>query len=241
MPNLVHPKRTAGNENKSNQSVPGTVVQVNPQFYSILMESLIPNSRDNSTTSTEFEEDNNEAMASPSSKYYNLVVATLIVFSLVVGYIAAVQPTGAGWRYFSWHPFLMVTGFVGMMGTAAATKKLGGYKNTKIHGIMASLGLFMAFGGLYVIYKNKEMMGKEHLTSTHSIAGIVTMAGCTMAMMAGGIFLHPDFGVDKTNQTIRYDRKEIKGNLFSFVDYKFKCSSHTTFATYLFIRFNQNI
>jgi len=94
-----------------------------------------------------------------------------------------------------------------MMGTSAATKKLGGYKNTKMHGIMASLGLFMAFGGLYVIYNNKKMMGKEHLTSTHSIAGIVTMAGCTMAMMAGGIFLHPDFGVDKTNQTIRFAHK----------------------------------
>jgi hypothetical protein len=46
-------------------------------------------------------------------------------------------------------------------------------------------------------------MGKEHLTSTHSIAGMSTIAGCIMAMLAGGVFLHPDFGVDKTNTNIR--------------------------------------
>jgi len=58
-------------------------------------------------------------------------------------------------------------------------------------------------GGLYVIYRHKEILGKEHLTTAHSLAGIVTMVGTLMASMAGGIFLHPDFGVDKTNQTIR--------------------------------------
>ena len=46
-------------------------------------------------------------------------------------------------------------------------------------------------------------MGKEHLTSTHSLAGICTITGCIMVMLAGGIFLHPDFGVDKTNKNIR--------------------------------------
>jgi hypothetical protein len=48
------------------------------------------------------------------------------------------------------------------------------------------------------------MQGKHHLTTTHALAGIITMTGTTMASMAGGIFLHPDFGVDKTNKTIRY-------------------------------------
>ena len=37
--------------------------------------------------------------------------------SFITGYNAAVQPAGAGWRFFSYHPFLMVFGFVGMMGS----------------------------------------------------------------------------------------------------------------------------
>jgi len=47
------------------------------------------------------------------------------------------------------------------------------------------------------------MLGKHHLTTTHALAGITTMAGCTMASISGGVFLHPDFGIDKTNKTIR--------------------------------------
>mmetsp|Transcript_13361 Transcript_13361/g.19489 ORF Transcript_13361/g.19489 Transcript_13361/m.19489 type:complete len:193 (-) Transcript_13361:1026-1604(-) len=138
---------------------------------------------------------------------YKKLVAAFLAFTVIVGYMTATQPSGAGWRFFSWHPFLMVTGFVGMMGTSAVTKKLGGYSNTKLHGILASLGLMMAFGGLYVIYRNKEIMGKEHITSTHALAGIITMAGALMASLAGGIFLHPDFGFDKTNKTIRFGHK----------------------------------
>mmetsp|Transcript_12053 Transcript_12053/g.14945 ORF Transcript_12053/g.14945 Transcript_12053/m.14945 type:complete len:223 (-) Transcript_12053:1626-2294(-) len=142
-----------------------------------------------------------------SSTAHKILVAAFLLYSTIVGYIVAVQPAGSGWRYFSWHPFLMVLGFIGMTGTAAVTKKLGGYKNTKLHGILASLGVFMAAGGLYVIYHNKEIHGKEHLSSTHAIFGVVTMAGVIMVMLAGGIFLHPDFGVDKTNSTIRFAHK----------------------------------
>jgi len=139
----------------------------------------------------------------PRTMTYNVLVGAYLLFTILIGSHVSTQPEGAGFRFFSYHPLLMIAGFVGMMGTSAITKKLGGYKNTKTHGILASGGLMMAFGGLYVIYKHKELMGKEHITTTHAIFGIVTMAGCFMAMLAGGIFLHPDFGVDKTNKTIR--------------------------------------
>ena len=54
------------------------------------------------------------------------------------------------------------------MGAAALTKKRGGYTNTKLHGIMAWVGMMIAGGGLYVIYQNKESMGKNHFTTYHS-------------------------------------------------------------------------
>lgn len=54
------------------------------------------------------------------------------------------------------------------MGAAALTKKRGGYTNTKMHGIMAITGMVLGGAGLYVIYQNKESMGKEHFTTLHS-------------------------------------------------------------------------
>ena len=62
---------------------------------------------------------------------YQALVAAFFVFSIGVGYFAGTQPRGE-WRYFSWHPFLMVCGLVGCTGIAAVTKKLGGYTNTKV-------------------------------------------------------------------------------------------------------------
>mmetsp|Transcript_30153 Transcript_30153/g.61503 ORF Transcript_30153/g.61503 Transcript_30153/m.61503 type:complete len:200 (-) Transcript_30153:180-779(-) len=144
----------------------------------------------------------------PSSTTYATVVGVLSAFSLFGGYFAATQPTGAGWREpFSYHPLLMTVGFVGLMGTAAITKKLGGYTNTKIHGVLSGAGFFAALGGLYAIYRNKELMGKEHFTSTHSWGGAVALLGCAGPMMVGGIFLHPDWGIDKNNKLFRMVHK----------------------------------
>jgi hypothetical protein len=50
-------------------------------------------------------------------------------------------------------------------------------------------------------------MGYGHLKTNHAIAGISVFLGCIMIGMAGGIFLHPDFGIDKTNKTIRFAHK----------------------------------
>lgn len=55
-----------------------------------------------------------------------------------------------------------------MMGTAALTKKRMGYTNTKLHGIMAWAGMMLSAGGFYVIYVNKNQMGKDHFTTLHS-------------------------------------------------------------------------
>jgi hypothetical protein len=67
----------------------------------------------------------------PSVAQYWTTVTALVVFSIVMGYTAGIQPTSQ-WRFFSWHPFLMTCGMVGFAGIGAVTKKLGGYENTKV-------------------------------------------------------------------------------------------------------------
>ena len=68
----------------------------------------------------------------PSNTKYIILLLCYLLFSLGAGYMAGVQPTGAGWRSFSWHPFLMSCAFVGFFGSAAVTKQRGGYTNTKV-------------------------------------------------------------------------------------------------------------
>ena len=70
-------------------------------------------------------------------------------------------------------------GMVGMMGAGALTKKRGGYTNTKLHGIMAWVGMILAGCGLYVIYQNKENMGKQHFTTLHAKSELVDLTHLT--------------------------------------------------------------
>lgn len=68
-------------------------------------------------------------------------------------------------------------------------------------------GLMFAFSGMYIIYKNKENNGFKHLQTTHAWVGLFVMINCVGLGMAGGIILHPDFGIDKTNKTVRLAHK----------------------------------
>ena len=41
---------------------------------------------------------------------YTIFVAILALHSIIGGYWAGTRPNGAGWRFFSWHPLLMMLG-----------------------------------------------------------------------------------------------------------------------------------
>ena len=45
----------------------------------------------------------------PTLKYLSLL-AVVLGHAFIGGYWAATRPEGAGWRFFSWHPFLMMVG-----------------------------------------------------------------------------------------------------------------------------------
>ncbi|CAJ1950684.1 unnamed protein product [Cylindrotheca closterium] len=147
-------------------------------------------------------------MAGPimsKSKHQNISIAYL-VYALLIGRYIATQPKG-DWSFFSWHPFLMICGFMGAMGIAAATKKKGGYTNTKYHGYLSSAGFVLACAGMYIIYRNKDLHERPHFTSTHAWMGIATMVCAFLPAVFGVVFLHPDFGMDKTNKTYRFAHK----------------------------------
>lgn len=77
----------------------------------------------------------------------------------------------------------------------------------KLHAILGWLAIFASGGGIYCIYRNKEINGFSHLKSPHSICGVGVAVSFLGLGLAGSIFLHPDFGIDKTNKLIRTAHK----------------------------------
>lgn len=66
-----------------------------------------------------------------SSLRCTIISILYILFSIGMGYKAGLQP-GNDWRYFSWHPFCMTCGMIGLSGIGAVIKKVGGYTATKV-------------------------------------------------------------------------------------------------------------
>ena len=96
------------------------------------------------------------------------------------------------------------------------TKKLGGYTNTKNHGILAMAGVVSSLGGLYAIYHNKNLMERPHFTSYHGKMGLALVVMAVGIGLGGAVFLHPDFGVSKTNKTIRFAHKSAARFILGF-------------------------
>ena len=76
-----------------------------------------------------------------------------------------------------------------------------------MHAILSWVGIFLTIGGLFAIYTNKNKMGRPHLTSWHSLFGFCAAVSSIGLGMVGSVVLHPDFGIDKTNKTIRFAHK----------------------------------
>jgi cytochrome b-561 len=138
---------------------------------------------------------------------FNALKWPLILYSILAGlYFGYVLP-GGKWSWFSYHPLFMLIGFVACAGNAVLLKKVGGYENTKNHGLLMGLALVCALFGWYVIYSNKEMFGKPHLKTLHGKLGAIVLFGYTTVACGGWFALNPDSGVLRTNQTFRFIHK----------------------------------
>ena len=97
----------------------------------------------------------------------------------------------------------MILAFIPLTINAILYKKVGGYDNTKIHGILMSLSTLSAGFAFYVIYSNKAMNKRNHFTSLHGQSGGVILVLYLILAVVGFLGLHPDFGLLKTNKTVR--------------------------------------
>lgn len=138
------------------------------------------------------------------SKYVGL---SLLVFTLVTGIYSSYIAMGYNWVWFSWHPISMIASFVALSGNAVLIKKIGGYENTKKHGLLMLMATVVALFAWYVIYSNKNMQGKKHLTSVHGKIGVFVLLGNIALALSGALGLNPDWGFLRTNKQIRLIHK----------------------------------
>jgi len=107
------------------------------------------------------------------------------------------------WSWFSYHVASMALSFVGLSSAAALVRKRLGYRNTVLHGQLMLVATALAAFGWYVIYSNKNMLGKRHLTSWHSWFGVAALVAYALLFVVGLAGLHPDFGLLKTNRFLK--------------------------------------
>jgi len=123
--------------------------------------------------------------------------------------------TGGSW--FTQHPISMIIAFVGLAANATLIKKIGGYENTKTHGIMMVGATLVAAYGFYVIYTQKlvkyaKQIEKNpdfnpHFLTLHGKIGLAVMVGYTSLAIFGAVALHPDYGFLKRQHTVRFIHK----------------------------------
>jgi hypothetical protein len=109
-------------------------------------------------------------------------------------------------------PFLMMNAFFTVAGTSALTKKIGGKENTFLHGYMMMGAAGLAAMGGYVIWSNKNMYNKPHLTSEHGQFGALTLVWMVSASLPSYILFTPENGTLRQNQLARKVHK-IAGRL----------------------------
>jgi hypothetical protein len=134
-------------------------------------------------------------------KLFKAFLGPLIAYALLAGlYLGFKQ---GKWVWFSYHPISMLLGFVTLAGNATLLKKIGGYENTKLHGLFMSAAVGLGCFGWYVIYSNKEMYNKMHLKTLHGKVGVAVLLAYIGLGVVGTIALNPDFGLLKTNKLVR--------------------------------------
>lgn len=131
----------------------------------------------------------------------------LVAYGLLAAAYMAYSPGKLIW--YSWHPFFMIVGFAPLAIVAILYKKVGGYDNTKTHGILMSLSSVCAAFAFYVIYSNKNTYKKPHFTTLHGQGGLAIMVAYLGLAVVGFVGLNPDWGVVRTNKTIRAVHKRF--------------------------------
>ena len=146
-------------------------------------------------------------MTKPSQPVANALLGAILALTCVASWYIPMMPIST-FRWFSYHPLFMLIGTCSFV-SSAVIKKLGGYANTKLHGMLALVGTVAYYVGFYVIWVNKEDNSADHFTTNHSYSGGAALMLVTALLTVGLVALHPDFGALKTHKMVRLLHKSF--------------------------------
>ena len=98
-------------------------------------------------------------------------------------------------HWFILHPLLAILGTVMLPVPAVLLRKYKGYWSKKIHAYVFVVAMLATALSCYVIYAQKEVRGKPHLSSWHAIAGACLGLGYAGIALAGLLALDPDYAI----------------------------------------------
>ena len=127
----------------------------------------------------------------------------LVLFSIIASVYSSYVIMGYKWMWFSYHPSSMIISYVAMAGNAALIKKIGGYDNTKKHGMIMVVATLLASFAFYVIYSNKIKQNKHHFTTLHGKVGLAVVLGYIGLGLFGAVGLNPDWGYFRMHKQLR--------------------------------------
>ena len=130
---------------------------------------------------------------------------TALAYAIFLGWYPIRKMPWGTW--FAYHPFAMSLGMVGFTTLGVMMKRKGGYVATKLHGYLMAIATALSFFAFYVIYTNKNIMGKAHFTTTHGQIGLAAIVVFGVLQLFGAVALHPDFGIMNKNVTMRFLHK----------------------------------
>ncbi|PRW55908.1 cytochrome b561 domain-containing 2 [Chlorella sorokiniana] len=130
-------------------------------------------------------------MASAAAPVLDRPIQTLSI-TLCVAIALAMLPAAYEGQLFAWHPLFLVLGFLGFMteGIMAAVRfrpneGLSRVQAITNHAIIQSAATACIAMGLYAIYHNKNLKGKQHFTSLHGKVGLCTFLLALAAPLLG--------------------------------------------------------
>lgn len=130
---------------------------------------------------------------------YNTLKWPVLLYSVLsIGYVVSLP---GEWVWFNWHPLAMMLCFITFAINAILIKKIGGHDNTETHGKILSAGILLCIFGWYVAETDEQFKLTEK-TLHHKLGGITWLSYVLMGV-GGFITLHPDYGIMRTNQTVR--------------------------------------
>jgi len=145
------------------------------------------------------------AAEKPRARERAVAAALVTIPFAYAGYFAFTSKGGP--TFFHWHPFLMLVAYATTSGVAVLAKKRGGAANTRLHGYLMFASSAAAVAGAWVMWKNKEMAKRAHLTTLHAQLGAVALTLSVPLPLIAWVALNPDSGVFRKSAFVRAAHK----------------------------------